>query len=1022
MSDSNGPETDPYHYHEVPISETDLQAPVRSRVLLSSTMMSAEMVLAASGSSPRSDGHLQSEQPQPTGSAEPRDIGVNGPSSISTSITTVPELAALKKFPQEQRENNKETALIASPKKSLTDFKSSTTIVSSILSKKVGALTKEAAKMKNLNLMEAVQVVANYIPVVGGNSSNLRASRVRLTRQPMDTVDADELADSPLHKACALSATTSLSSSTSIQGGDLATIKRLVAEDPSRLHYQLPSSGDSPLHIAIKFGAMQWLQIQDFPGGGGTSNLAVVEYLIKADIDYLRREAVKKQKAAGTSAPIALGSLISKTALYKRDFCGKELPLHSAVVEGYEGAVRVLLNADKDADYDTILARDVNSNLPLHLAVHGDDITLVKLLLEADAKREEIHMKRRQTVGRLRREPKRFPSVIAPNDAENIPLHLSLSSVHKFEMWRLLLDADETKETLHAKNREGVTPFRFFVDRPLLCKDEEEFVDTHLAEAILDRLLSGKRLEPWDDHLKRSVAKSKRMQVAMNEAAANRLPVVIFIADLYSHIISAAILWEGTQNYLLTDGARELPWMGETLFVLCAYYLMRELVQLYLTRDLYWADFWNYTDIVRIGLLFVLALIIHGSYYDPYDKEDSDEYLVRRMLLAMAVFVYMGLVSFLRITYLPFALFVGGTGAIVSTLIPFMVTFILMLALFAYGWWVGGFKSTYTGEEQSYLQWFYEIFLSALNGPESLATMEPAYIHNAAWTVLFMLLVQIFMLNVLIAVVTSAWDKVTEKQTTVFWQYRLEYAAGVLPIEYFFRRYLGSTCVYRWIAKLGGFIDSLDDKGYRDHVNWDLYPYSLVMDDSSLYWESNQFVQMVSEEVKKQQRSHRPPMLDDSLSPRSHKRQEEVLAEQQSKALKKWKQMRSFESDMKFSRSFFERVCTRLRVILFFVLYVFFFFLGFITFGFWWPRRVRSLFCAGALTSDEEDDIEEKDFSASAISLQRADADTASQERFDSLENKVDDMKQTIESLQRTIEQLVKLQQSAKTPQPSSEE
>lgn len=49
---------------------------------------------------------------------------------------------------------------------------------------------------------------------------------------------------------------------------------------------------------------------------------------------------------------------------------------------------------------------------------------------------------------------------------------------------------------------------------------------------------------------------------------------------------------------------------------------------------------------------------------------------------------------------------------------------------------------------------------------------------------------QILLLNVLIAVITSAWEEITERQTEVFWCYRLEYAAGILPIEYFIREFL----------------------------------------------------------------------------------------------------------------------------------------------------------------------------------------------------------------------------------------
>ena len=65
----------------------------------------------------------------------------------------------------------------------------------------------------------------------------------------------------------------------------------------------------------------------------------------------------------------------------------------------------------------------------------------------------------------------------------------------------------------------------------------------------------------------------------------------------------------------------------------------------------------NYLDLARVGMLLLMALVVHGQYGDPYDNDLRDDDVTRRMLLAMSVFTYMGFVSFLRMTYLPFALF-----------------------------------------------------------------------------------------------------------------------------------------------------------------------------------------------------------------------------------------------------------------------------------------------------------------------------------------------------------------------------
>lgn len=136
------------------------------------------------------------------------------------------------------------------------------------------------------------------------------------------------------------------------------------------------------------------------------------------------------------------------------------------------------------------------------------------------------------------------------------------------------------------------------------------------------------------------------------------------------------------------------------LFTLGAYFSLREIVQLILSKSLYWADIWNNFDLARCTLLIALALVVRGEHWDRSDANHLG--FGRKMMLGLAVMVYLGVISFFRMAYLPIALFVGGISQIVITLIPFMITFFLAMALFAYGYWVGGFASPSTGELQGY--------------------------------------------------------------------------------------------------------------------------------------------------------------------------------------------------------------------------------------------------------------------------------------------------------------------------------
>lgn len=874
----------------------------------------------------------------------------------------------------------------------------------------IHTITGAATKIKQItHLGEAVNVIADFIPVVGNAGASIHYSRLRNSGRPTDNVNPDELARHHLHKSCALSVSALNSSSKVVGGGDVESIKQLVEKDPSQLQEQLPTSRDTPLHIAIRYGAMKWRQMLHYPGG--TSNLEVIEYLIQAEIDLLRKEAVRGQRNQGTNNPISLESLVRQSALYKRDI-NDDLPIHTAAAEGFDGAVQILLKFDKDAGLGTVVEPGAGGNLLLHVAILRDDMELVKLFLAVDRKREE---ERDATTMPKRHTPKKqiVQTIFKPNKDGDLPLHLALPSHLKFELWDILLEQDTGKKTLYVKNNAGIDAFRFFVDQPHLCKGKDEFVDTHLAEAILKRLLSGKRLEPWDEHLKRSVASSQEMQRMMNNAAANRLPVMIFMFDFYAHVASILALYFGTSYYLENGKSNEAVWLSEVVVTMVVYFVGRNLVQLLLSKSLYWSDFWNYIDIVRIGLMVLLALVLGGeegsaSIWDDSDEEGRSH--LRSFLLAVAVFMYLGLVSFLRITYLQFALFVGGMAEILITLIPFGVTFIMVLGLFAYGYWVGGYVSAYAEAEQPYGRWVLELFMHSMSGPEELITMEEAYINNTVWTFIFMVLVQILLLNVLIAVITSAWEDINEQQNEVFWKYRLEYAAGVLPIEHFLQKNFGNTRVYRCVRSIGDFIDSLEDKPLHDSVDWNINPYCRVLKDHSLYWDKDRFQMLMFEELKDRKDTNR------TLCSGSEKN--EVPTEEIDEA---WRNMRSFEADARFSRRGLQRFSIRLSKVGFYFLWAGSFVAGFVTLGFFWPRVLRRFFCAPSTTKNAHEQPTKPSNEAAMFHATTPDVSFLEQSkpvvdsptndsRYQATEKKIDEMKATIDALQKTVEALVKLQ------------
>jgi len=878
---------------------------------------------------------------------------------------------------------------------------------------KIGELAAQASKMKN----KTQAALVDFIPILGSNSNSFQRSRLhRASRLPLETINTDELDQHPLHKACALSALlgdnsgdSSSSPRRSLAGGDLKTIARLVEQDPSQLHLQLPSSGDTPLHVAVRFGALQGRQVQN-NDQTRNSNLAVIEYLIQADVDNQRRKHAKSKDSGGLRDQ-SLG--VADSALYIKDK-NDELPLHIASEEGFEKAARTMLKFDKDAQYGTICVPNDAGELALHLAVLRDSLSLVKLLLLADASRERLLDDRGLPASVLS-----SSTIYHANSSGDLPIHLALPSPHQFTMWNLLLEADETKESLQVSNEDGVTAFHFFVDQPKLCEKEPDFVDAHLADAVLNRLLSGKRLERWDNQLRRIVSKSQQLQLKMNVASANRLPASIFIADFYAHSTSTVTLFLATDDYL-TNGPGELPWTSIVLLAIVVYFGIREVIQLLLSRDLYWTDIWNYLDVIRLALLVVLVIYQRGEFnvdvQESFSLGATKEDLIfeRRLLLATAVFIFIGLVSFLRMTYLPFALFVGGTSSVLINLIPFMITFALAMGLFAYGYWIGGFFIPYGGFATTYSDWLLFTFMTALDGPENVMTLEgEEYINKIAWGVIYSFLTQVLLLNVLIAILSTAWEQITEEQNALFWQYRLEYAAGVLPVERFLSKHLSGGYLFRCVGCFCRFIDALDRQKYRDDINWGVYPYSEVIKDPSMYWDERLWRDFLSAQAegakigrlkwfKSQFKSQMMVGQEAGKVKDSLRGNKELVPES----------IRSFQADFKFATTPFQKAGTRLRILAYIAAWVLAFLSGLLTLGFTWPRSIRVFFCAPSTNgrSDAAKDAEATDADNFDVSLAENSADSAARRRQDALERKLEDMHETIEGLKSTVELLVKLQ------------
>jgi hypothetical protein len=154
-------------------------------------------------------------------------------------------------------------------------------------------------------------------------------------------------------------------------------------------------------------------------------------------------------------------------------------------------------------------------------------------------------------------------------------------------------------------------------------------------------------------------------------------------------------------------------------------------------------------------------------------KPDPD---IKRTLLTMAgALLIAQFTFFLRSTFLPFARFVGGLTTIFATLIPFFIVSALLLLAFAYGFFIQGDNDACPNITECYA-WTLGGFFSGSDET------------NTVLDVLFGVIAIVVLLNVVIAIVSEAWETAQERALNLFWKFRLEFLSEARFFAYLEKR------------------------------------------------------------------------------------------------------------------------------------------------------------------------------------------------------------------------------------------
>jgi len=163
---------------------------------------------------------------------------------------------------------------------------------------------------------------------------------------------------------------------------------------------------------------------------------------------------------------------------------------------------------------------------------------------------------------------------------------------------------------------------------------------------------------------------------------------------------------------------------------------------------------------------------------------------------------------------------------IFSTLIPFFIIASLLLLAFAYAFLIQGNPAC--PNLLDCYAWTLQGFFSGSDDTDDILD------------VLFGVVAIVVLLNVVIAIVSEAWDSAATRAINLFWKFRLDFLAEARFFAYMDKR----LCRGGIVEGMGDYIDTLKDVSFVDHTPWSKAPYSKVKskkqyDDPSDYFPSD---------------------------------------------------------------------------------------------------------------------------------------------------------------------------------------
>lgn len=360
----------------------------------------------------------------------------------------------------------------------------------------------------------------------------------------------------------------------------------------------------------------------------------------------------------------------------------------------------------------------------------------------------------------LVRNQKSTKAVLAMNNKEKIPLDL-------------LFDADTPSDSLI------MTFQRAWYDVDRDCSKK-------LPSHIVSKTLTWCMHAPDSDSSR--VTSNNFVKSLLNQRFILSRYQMVIMMDLYVQVAIVTILSPIYLNDMLVQGDMNNTWVGIMVLVLCECWLVgREFAQVYSTPLVdYVKSFDNYIDAIEIILV---ALSLRQLTKDDFDIGSG----FRGTLVGAIAFSWLQLLFVVGQLNYNVSIFTHAFVKIVAKLIPFALTALLIVVAFSQMFFVAGSGTGCTGWQCNAYSSFFQSSVMFLTTDWEFMEWDAFRWEGGQWrdnnwlltviAFLFAIVIGLLLLNMLIAVVSNVFTKVTEASENAFWETRLSFMVEINAIH-----------------------------------------------------------------------------------------------------------------------------------------------------------------------------------------------------------------------------------------------